>query len=85
MSYLIFCVWMGGVYPAYILERASGATRLSSILDSVFWPFGLGRFLVERFYITDNFSSAESMTRKGVCTYLDVVSHKVRKEGADND
>lgn len=64
MTLLITTIWVGGIGPAYVLERASGASRLMAALDASLWPLGIGRYLVERFYVTDNYQSADSMTRR---------------------
>lgn len=53
MSLVIFWIWLGGVRPAYVKGRAAGYGRIFAAGECLWWPAGLGRYLVRRFYEPD--------------------------------
>lgn len=45
-GFIVGCVYIGGIQPTYVKSKGLGNSRIEAFFDAVFWPLGLGRFLV---------------------------------------
>lgn len=49
-DWVFFCIWLGGLLPAYAKNRASGTGKCWSAFEAAVWPGGLGSYIAKRFY-----------------------------------
>lgn len=64
MELFFVWIWFGGIYPAYILERADGSTKFWSSLLALTWPTGLGKFISFNFYTTVEGNNVKDIEKK---------------------
>lgn len=64
MEVFFVWVWLGGVYPAYALERADGNNKFWSSLSALIWPMGLGKYISFHFYSTEKGNNVKGIEKK---------------------
>lgn len=45
-GFFVGCVYIGGLEPAFSKSRSLDNGRFIAFFDAVFWPLGIGRFLI---------------------------------------
>lgn len=54
MTVFAIWVWLGGIWPAWQINRSFGRGRFRAAYEAIIWPFGLGRFLATACYLPDD-------------------------------
>lgn len=52
-GWFFFMLWLGGIVPAYRVERRAGAGVVASAFDALCWVFNAGHELCKMLYISE--------------------------------
>lgn len=64
MELFFVWVWFGGIYPAYVLERADGNNKFWSSLSALTWPVGLGKVISFHYFATEKGNNSKDLLEK---------------------